>query len=347
MVKILITGATGYIGGDALYALSAAYPSYSITALVRNSTKGATLASIYPSVRLVYGDLDSTDLLTTEASNADIVLHCAHADHPGAAAALVAGLAQRAEGGFLIHTSGTGTLCVGDLDNGTFGIKSEKLFNDLDGIAEITSLPDHAPHRNVDTIVLAAGAEPSGKVRTAIVCPSTIYGPGRGPDNKRSIQVYEMAKAVLQRGKGFQVNDGQNIWTQIHIQDLSNAYVRLVEEAVKGGGSATWGAEGYYFVENGDFKWADVATAIADYAAKQKLIRDATVEAVSREDAEKLFPYGSVLWGLNSRARGLRAKKVLGWKPVQKGLLESIPEIVDGEARSLGLTKGHAVQASG
>ena len=47
---------------------------YQVTALVRNSDKGAQIASKHPSVRLVYGDLDSADLLEEEASKADIVL---------------------------------------------------------------------------------------------------------------------------------------------------------------------------------------------------------------------------------------------------------------------------------
>jgi len=68
MPKLFITGATGYIGGDALYAVANAYPDLEITALVRNSDKGAKVAAQYPKTRLVYGTLDSTELLTTEAS---------------------------------------------------------------------------------------------------------------------------------------------------------------------------------------------------------------------------------------------------------------------------------------
>ena len=68
------TGATGYVGGDALHTIVTAYPDLSITALVRNSDKGAKVAAQYPKIRLVYGDLDSTELLTTEAAQADIVV---------------------------------------------------------------------------------------------------------------------------------------------------------------------------------------------------------------------------------------------------------------------------------
>ena len=68
------TGATGYIGGDALCHLVEKHPEYEIASLVRNSGKGAQVASQYASVRLVYGDLDSERTLEEEAKRADIVL---------------------------------------------------------------------------------------------------------------------------------------------------------------------------------------------------------------------------------------------------------------------------------
>ena len=156
---------------------------------MRNSDKGAKVASQYPSIRLVYGDLDSATLLTEEAAKADIVCHWANADHEAGANALVAGLAKRqdARPGFLIHTSGTEIMEVADMERGTYGVRAEKMFDGWDGMKEVTSLPDAAPHRNVDKIVLAAGTEKGARVKTAIVCPPTIYGPGCGPDNQRSI----------------------------------------------------------------------------------------------------------------------------------------------------------------
>lgn len=68
------TGATGYIGGDALFHLVENHPEYELASLVRNSEKGAQVASQYASVRLVYGDLDSEQTLEEEARKADIVL---------------------------------------------------------------------------------------------------------------------------------------------------------------------------------------------------------------------------------------------------------------------------------
>lgn len=74
MTKVFATGVTGYIGGDALFAIAKAHPEYDITCLVRNSDKGAQVASQFSTVKLVYGDLDKVDVIEEESKKADIVL---------------------------------------------------------------------------------------------------------------------------------------------------------------------------------------------------------------------------------------------------------------------------------
>ena len=68
------TGVTGYIGGDALYALEKAHPEYEYTALVRNSDRGAPVAAAFPKIRLVYGTLEDSKVLEEESARADVVL---------------------------------------------------------------------------------------------------------------------------------------------------------------------------------------------------------------------------------------------------------------------------------
>ncbi|KAF1957570.1 NAD dependent epimerase/dehydratase family protein [Byssothecium circinans] len=348
MTKVFVTGATGYIGGDALYVIAHTYPDLEITALVRNSDKGAKVASQYPKIKLVYGDLDNTDILTAEVAKADITLHFAHADHVAAANAIVAGLAQKQTPGYLIHTSGTGILGFPDVERSTFGELAEKVYDDWDGIGEVTSLPEHWPHRNVDKIVLDASKKNPGKVFTAIVAPPCIYGPGRGPDNQRSIQAPDLTKSTLQRGKGFQVGEGKNIWHEVHVQDLSNVFLGLVTSALQpDGGKATWNEQGYYFAESGEFVWGDISRAVAKAAADRKLIADAEVESVGLEEADKLRQWGSFLWGTNSRGKAIRARKLLGWEPKQKKLVDILDDLVILEARALGLAKSHQEVASG
>lgn len=73
----------------------------------------------------------------------------------------------------------------------------DEKYDDINDIAKVLSMPDEAIHRNVDKVVLAAN---SAAVKTAIIGPPCIYGPGRGAVNTRSIQVYDMVKFSMKKG---------------------------------------------------------------------------------------------------------------------------------------------------
>ncbi len=89
-------------------------------------------------------------------------------------------------------------------------------------------------------------------VRTAIIYGPLIYGLGRGLVNQRSIQLPDLAKATIQRGKGVQVGKGLSCWSNIHISDLSGLIVTLVNEAEGRGRGDLWNENGIYFAENGE-----------------------------------------------------------------------------------------------
>lgn len=68
------TGTTGFIGGDALYALTKAQPSWNYTILVRSEDKGKAVQKQYPDVKLAIGSLDDYEVIKKAASEADIVI---------------------------------------------------------------------------------------------------------------------------------------------------------------------------------------------------------------------------------------------------------------------------------
>ena len=73
-VKIFLTGATGYIGGDVLYQLHQRYPDFEYTLLIRSEDKAKQVLSAYPNARVVIGGNDNSELLEREAARADIVI---------------------------------------------------------------------------------------------------------------------------------------------------------------------------------------------------------------------------------------------------------------------------------
>ncbi|KAF2653896.1 NAD(P)-binding protein [Lophiostoma macrostomum CBS 122681] len=357
--RIFITGATGYIGGDTLHALYEKHPEYSYSALVRSEEKGQPAKKAFPNVRLVIGDLDNSKVLEEEAAKADIVIHTADAsDHEGAARAIAQGLASghsKESPGFWLHTGGTGILCWEDSKHDRLGERSDKEYNDWTGVDELTNLPDEAFHRNVDKIVLEAGTQRAESVRTAIVCPPTIYGKGRGPSNTRSRQAYELAKLILTAHYIPIIGSGKARWNSIHVADLADVFVLLTEAAVSSqtptptqnpNPSATqaptspdqdlWGAKGYYLVENGEHVWADLARLMGKKAHALGLTGSLQERSLEKDKAIQQAGFEAVSWGLNSRGKAERARRVLGWKPHRAAIEDEVEGILRDEKGRVG-----------
>ncbi|KAL3469746.1 putative nucleoside-diphosphate-sugar epimerase [Aspergillus californicus] len=318
-LKVFLTGASGYIGGDALYAIANAHADWQLSALVRNKDKAEQVKAQYPNIRIIHGDLDSSDIIIEEVKNTDIVFHFADCDHVAAALAISKGAenhtAERPL--WLIHTSGSAILTVEDRRAHTYGIERPKQYNDWEGVNELINLPDDAYHRNVDKIIIDTGKRHPSSVCTAIA--------------------YWLSAAVLKRGKGFLVGKGENIWHQVHVQDLSDVYEALGAAAAAGGGKATWNDEGYYFAENGAFFWGDIQRKVAEEAYAQKFIQSPEVDSLDDVQTTDIHPAGWYAWGSNSRGHAIRARQLLGWDPKRPGLIELIPGIVALEAKDLGL----------
>ena len=233
-------------------------------------------------------------------------------------------------------------LAVETVDKKCWGDLLPKVYNDWDGVHELVAMPDHAAHRVVDKIVLATSAQ-NPNVKTAIVCPPTIFGPGRGPDNQRSHQAYYAALDILKRKSGFLAGKGQNIWHMVHVQDLSDLYLKLGESAFSNG-TATWNEQGYYLAENGSFVWGDVLKQITKLCKKQGFIDSDDTPELNEAQLKEIEPVGELIWGTNSRGESIRGKKLLGWQPKQQSLFDELPAIVEGEAAALGLIHNHAAQ---
>ncbi|KAJ5708545.1 hypothetical protein N7488_008346 [Penicillium malachiteum] len=340
MTKVFLTGVTGYIAGDALATLVALHPDFTYSALVRSPEKAEQVKAKYPNVRIVLGDLEDSALLEKESAAADIVLHAADAsDHVGAAKAIATGLIAghtKENPGYWLHTGGTGILTFEDSDSGVYGNKSDKVYDDWNGVDELLTLPAHAFHRNVDQFVLDAAAKHADVLKIALVCPPTIYGRGRGPCSQRGRQVYELAKVTLQLKKGPIIGAGQSIWNNVHIHDLSDVYALLVDAAVAGRtDDGLWGPRAYYLTENGEHVWGELSRSTAEAATKLGYLSEAIAEPIDLESAQKYAGFESLSWGMNSRGRSYRAREILGWNPSRPGLLDELLEIVQSEWISL------------
>ncbi|KAK5116776.1 hypothetical protein LTR62_007450 [Meristemomyces frigidus] len=345
-LKIFITGATGYIGGDTLHDLHSQHPEHQYTALIRTKDKAAIVEKAYPEVKVVIGDLDNSELLEQQAAEADVVIHTADAsDHAGAAKAIAAGLVKghsKDSGriGYWLHTGGTGILTYEDDEKGRLGEHSDKEYNDWSGVKELTNLPATAFHRNVDEIVLSTGEKHGDNVKVALVCPPTIYGRGRGPVATRGRQAYELTKLILTAQYIPVVGEGKARWNNVHVSDLARLFTLLVEAAAEPEKRSTdagevWGGNVYYFAENGEHVWTELAERIGDACTRLEYTGKLEKRALGKDEALEQAGFEAVSWGWNSRGKAERARKVLGWSPSGSSIEDEVPNMVREEHERL------------
>lgn len=338
MAKVLLTGATGYIGGDILHSLARA--GHSITSLVRDANKAQQVQLAYPDVKTILGDLDDTDLIKKQSQAADVVLNFAATAHAASAKAIAEGLQARQKEtkkpGYWIQISGATIYAADEIGSGRFGNATDETYDDIKDQKKVLSAIQNNPKRIVENLVLSQ--EPSS-VKTAIIVGPLIYGVGRGPVNHRSVQAPEIAKSTLKLGHGFKLNEGKNIWSNIHVHDLS-ALVALLVEAAKEGKEGFWNQDGVFNVENGELAFGNLSALITKEAHKQGLIKSGDhLETIDAEKADTLSGHASVLWGTNARTRSSAAQKKLGWKPTGASLETTIPDLVRSEGKAYESTK--------
>lgn len=293
-MNIFITGAGGYIGGSVAAALLAS--GHRVRGLARTSANAQRLAA--RGIEPVVGTLDDADLLSNEARTSDGVINTASADHAGAVHSLISGLEGSDKA--LLHTSGSSV--IGDDARGSR--RSEQIFD------EATSLvvnPAKQPRRDVDLQVLGAAAR---GVRSAVICPSLIYGVGKGL-NPHSVQIPLLAANARERGRVQIVGAGLNVWSNVHIDDLADLYVLAIAKAPAGA---------FYFAENGESSFGDMAAAIA------RRLGLPDVESLPPEVAAQRWGEAKAYYSLgsNSRVRSARARSELGWSPRHASVIDWI-----------------------
>ncbi|KAI1256436.1 hypothetical protein MGN70_001560 [Eutypa lata] len=347
MGKILLTGATGYIGGQALREITRAHPGYSIAALIRSRETAERISDTFPKVRTVVGDLDDAELVEREASEANVVLRngadlnieedLAANKHMKSVESIYRGLKkkQSSDPVYWIQISGASGLAAPELASSSFvpGSASSDIYDDLSGIDDIRALVRAYPSRAVDNYILDVAAR-NPSIKTALVWPPVIYGTGEGPGNQRSIQVPTLARVAVERGHPVKVGEGLNRWNNIHVGDLGRLIGSLADAALGGDQrQELWGYNGIYLSAAGEMSFADLSEKIGRAAREQKLISSEEVEALDPSSADTVLPFAKVFYGTNARGKARRATELLGWKPHEEVLDAEIPKAVAEEAR--------------
>ncbi|KAJ5519357.1 NAD-dependent epimerase/dehydratase [Penicillium expansum] len=333
MTQIFLTGATGYIGGEVLHALQLAHPDYKVAALIRDNGKASKVLAAFPKVRVVLADLDNIEVIEEESRKADIVIHAASNKHLESVKAIAKGLAGR-QNAYYIQVTGVSVLAGPEVDNNSYGEPSDQIFDDLDSVAELRDIiRAYKDRRVVDNYILDLG---SGGPKTAIVLPPIIFGTGKGPVNQRSIQVPALARAALLQRVGLYLGRGLSRWGIIHVSDLANLFVKLVEHAVNATPGPIWNENGLFFAENGFESFKEIALLIAKEAHSLGYIDSPdAVKSMNLDEANVVIPHGSAFLGTNGQGQASRGRKLLGWQPDGESFQNAVREAIIAEAAHL------------
>lgn len=292
-MRIFVTGATGYIGGSIAAKLVA--NGHEVVGLTRSAQSAAQLRAL--GIEPVVGSLVALKTLAEVAAGVDAVINAANSDDPFVVEAILPVL--EGTGKSFIHTSGSSIIA----DRGA-GARSDLVFNED---TPFVALPERQGRAAVERLVLSYGQR---GVNSVVVRPTLIYGQGTGLHTS-SIQVPRMLDLALAKGKALHIGKGENIWSNVHIDDVVDLYLLALEKAPPGS---------LFFVENGECSMRTIAEAIS-----RLLGHGGRTESWPMEEALKEWGISAqATFASNSRVSARKARAMLGWAPKGPSLVEDV-----------------------
>ena len=149
---------------------------------------------------------------------------------------------------------------------------------------------------------LVLDAAPRG-ARGVVIRPAMVYGRGGG-------MAMSFVRSAREHGAARMVGDGNNRWTWVHVDDLADLYVRLLDAPA---GTLVLAASGPAVRVR---EVAEAASRAAGAGGK--------VEATPLEQARaNLGPYADAL-ALDQQVTARRAAELPGWRPEARRVLDEI-----------------------
>jgi len=275
-MKVFLTGGSGYIGSAVALALKKA--GHDVLALVRSEAKGEILKKA--GVKLAVGDLANPAGYAGSAWGRAAFVNVAQEYSPQGVEldrktiTSARDLLRGQVGATFIYTSG----CW--VQGPTEGVADENT-----AVKPARAVSWRPAHEQVALEMAKDG------IRSVVVRPSIVYGGARG-----GIPAMFFGTA-LKHGAAHTVGPGENHWPMVHIDDLAELYVRLVERAPAG--------SVYYASDASRLTQREIAEAAARGAGK-----DGKVQAQQPDGS----PYQEALM-LDQQISSEKARNDLDWRP--------------------------------
>ncbi len=289
-MKLLVTGASGWIGSACVAELIAA--GHHVLGLARTDEAAAKVANL--GAEVVRGSLDDIASLQAAAAQVEGVVHLGY-NHDFSQMAAAAQTDRAAIDTFAQVLQGTGGPLL--IASGTLGLAPGRVGTEAD-------MPAHAVHPRTGnaahTLALAERGIRSMVVRFA----PTVHG--AGGDHGFVAVLARIARA--QRVSAY-IAEGQNRWPAVHRLDAG----KLVQLAIAKAPPGTV----LHAVAEEAISTRDIANAIGHFL-------DVPAASLAADQAKAHFDWLAMFFGADAPASSIRTREVLGWTPKHATLLEDI-----------------------
>ena len=289
-MRILVTGASGWIGSASATQLIAA--GHHVLGLARTDEAAAKVAAL--GAEVVRGSLDDLAGLRAAAAKAEGVVHLGY-NHDFSRMATAASTDRAAIDVFADVLQGTGGPLL--IASGTLGLAPGRVGTEAD-------VPDAGVHPRVANAAYTVGLAERGIRSLVVRFAPTVHGAG-GDHGFVSV----LARIAREKGVSAFIGEGANRWPAVNRLDAA----RLVQLAVD---KASPGTVLHAAAEEG--------IATRDIAAALGQVLGVPVDTIAAERAAEHFGWLGMFFGADAPASSARTREMLGWTPSHATLLEDI-----------------------
>lgn len=289
-MRILVTGASGWIGSASVKELIAA--GHHVLGLARSDASAERIAAL--GAEAVRGSLDDPASLRGAAAQAEGVVHLGY-NHDFSQMAAAAQTDRAAIEAFADVLQGTGGPLL--IAGGIQGLAAGRVGTEAD-------MPQAQSHPRNANAAYTLGLAERGIRSMVVRFAPTVHGAG-GDHGFVAV----LARIAREKGVSGYIGEGRNRWPAVHRLDAG----KLVQLAID---TATPGSVLHAVAEEG--------IATRDIAAALGRFLDVPVESIPPERAQLHFDWLGMFFAADAPASSARTRALLGWEPRQATLLEDI-----------------------